>query len=212
LFDDLLMHWGVECGKFTLAQRADPTTVTSEQINIQPYIPSLIHHDRPERFRQFVRHSIDRSGDYFVFSDWADWCADGFPMSWPATRHCSGRVLVVLNFSETGSIVPSRVLFNRLVRICFLLGSARNDMSYYLFKMIIGRLAELGLTNDEVRNCLVWQFKYEFAYPGGFTDLLEDAMPVNWPLVAGQVVQLENQYRPFLFGGAGLGPEWTNRV
>jgi hypothetical protein len=212
LFDDLLLHWGVECGKFTLAQRADPTTITTGQVNIVPYIPSLSHHDRPERFRQFVRHSIDRSGDYFVFSDWADWCDERFPMPWPAHKHASGRVLVVLNFSETGSTIPSRVLFRRLVRICFLLGSARNDMSFYLFKMILGRLAELGLATDEVKNCLVWQFKHEFAYPGGFTDLLEDASSINWPLVAGQLVQLENQYRPFVSGGAGLGPEWTNRV
>ena len=212
LFDDALVHWGVECGQFTLAVKADPLTVTSRQVNIQPFIPSLTHHDRPERHRQMIRHSVDDSGDYFIFSDWMDWRAEGFPMPWPANKHASGSVLVVLKFTQTGSAVPSHYLFNRLIRVCFLIGALRTDMTYFLFKMIYGRLMELGLASEDAKNCLVWQFKHEFAFPGGFADLLEDERAVDWPWVAGEVVRLEAQYRSFLFGGAGLGPEWTNQV
>ncbi|KAF7512048.1 hypothetical protein GJ744_002761 [Endocarpon pusillum] len=212
LFDDLLMHWGVECGSCTLTQKADPMTITRRQISIQPYIPSLDHIDRPERFRQFVRHSLDTTGDYFIFSDWADWRNAGFRMPWPAEEHASGSILAIVNFTQTGSSVPSRMLFTRLLRLCFLVGGSRTDMAYSLFKMIIGRLAELGLATSDIKNCLVWQFKHEFAYPGGFADLLMDQQLVNWPLVAGQVVQLENQYRSFLVGGVHLGAEWSNKV
>ncbi|ERF74231.1 hypothetical protein EPUS_03421 [Endocarpon pusillum Z07020] len=196
LFDDLLMHWGVECGSFTLAQKADPMTITRRQISIQPYIPSLDHIDRPERFRQFVRHSIDTTGDYFIFSDWADWRNAGFRMPWPAEQHASGSILAIVNFTQTGSSVPSRMLFTRLLRICFLVGGARTDMAYFLFKMIIGRLTELGLATSDIKNCLVWQFKHEFAYPGGFADLLMDQQVVNWPLVAGQVECLSVKVNP----------------
>lgn len=212
LFADVLMHWGVDCGKFPLTQKADPLTIHSRQVSIQPFIPSLTRHDRPERHRQMVRHSLDRTGDYFIFSDWVDWRAQGFPGNWPAINHASGEVLVTINFTDNGSAVPARHFFVRLIRICFLVGAIRTDMAYFLFKMIRGRLNELGLASQDVENCLVWQFKHEFAYAGGFAELLSDEQPVNWPLVAGQIVQLEAQYRSFLFGGAGLGVEWTNRV
>ncbi len=213
LFDDVLMHWGVDCGQYTLAQRADPLTIHPRQVSIHPFIPSLTHHDRPERHRQLIRHSVDTTtADYFIFSDWVDWRSDGFPGDWPASKHASGTVLVALNFTPNGSSVSNRNFFTRLVRICFLVGGIRTDMTYYLFKMIRGRLNELGLASEDVKNCLVWQFKHEFAYGGGFAELLEDESAVNWPIVAGQIVQLEAQYRSFLFGGAGLGPEWTNQV
>jgi ssDNA-binding Zn-finger/Zn-ribbon topoisomerase 1 len=212
VFDDLLMHWGVDCGKHTLTQKADPLTIEARQINIPPFIPSLTHHDRPERHRQMVRHSLDQTADYFIFSDFVQWRADGFPGTWPATKHASGDLLVALNFAQNGSLVPAKHIFARLLRICFLVGAMRTDMTYFLFKMIQGRLYELGLATEDVKNCLIWQFKHEFGYGGGFAGLLFDQQLVSWPLVAGKIVQLEAQYRSFLSGRAGLGKEWTNEV
>jgi hypothetical protein len=206
------MHWGIDCGQHTLTQRADPLTIHPRQVRIHPFIPSLTHHDRPERHRQLIRHSVDTAADYFIFSDWVDWRGDGFPGDWPANKHASGSILIALDFTENGSSVPPRHFFTRLLRICFLVGGVRTDMTYYLFKMIRGRLNELGLATEDVKNCLVWQFKHEFAQGGGFAELLEDERVISWPVVAGEIVRLEAPYRSFLFGVAGLGAEWTNKV
>jgi hypothetical protein len=72
LSDDVLMHWGIDCGQHTLTQRAYPLTIHPRSVRIHPFIPSLTHHDRPERHRQLIRHSVDTAADYFIFSDWVD--------------------------------------------------------------------------------------------------------------------------------------------
>lgn len=85
-------------------------------------------------------------------------------------------------------------------------------MTYFLFRMILGRLEELGWATADSKQCLVWQFRFEFGYEGSFVDMLMDERPVAWPLVATEILQLERQYDRFLTGRAGLGPEWTNAV
>lgn len=212
LFDDVLTHWGLDCGRFTLTQKADPLTIAPHQVNTQPFIPSLTHIDRPERHRQLVRHSLDNTGDYFIFSDFVQWRADGCPGKWPATKHASGSLVATISFTETGSTVPARHVFNRLLHICLLIGGQRTDMTYFLFRMILGRLVELGLDTQDNKQSLVWQFRFEFGFEGTFAGMLTDDSVVAWPLVAGQILQLERQYGTFLSGRAGLGAEWTNAV
>ena len=85
-------------------------------------------------------------------------------------------------------------------------------MTYFLFRMILGRLVELGLDTQDNKESLVWQFRFEFGFEGTFAGMLTDDSVVAWPLVAGQIVQLERQYGSFLSGRAGLGAEWTNVV
>lgn len=213
LFEDLLIHWGAECGEYPLTQKADLLTIERRQINILPALPDLDNINRPERHRQLVRHSLDNTtADYFIFSDWLQWRAEGFPLPWPPTKICSGIVLVPLNFTTAGSSVPNKLFFTRLLRLCFLVPVTRADMTYALFKMIRGRLDELGLATADALNCLTWQFKHEFGFGPGFAELLLDRQQVNWPLVAGEIMALEGQYGGFLSGAAGLGVEWTNEV
>ena len=62
------------------------------------------------------------------------------------------------------------------------------------------------------KQCLVWQFRFEFGYEGTFVDMLMDDTPNAWPLVVQEILQLERQYDSVLTGRAGLGTGWTKAV
>jgi hypothetical protein len=217
LFDDFLMHWGNECGQCTLTQKADPLTIERRQIAIQPFLPSLTHHDRPERHRQMIHHSLDTNGDYFIFSDYTDQLERGFPMPVPALQTATGRLLVSVSFPNTSANTAdnyhSRFLFIRLLRIVFLVGTTRADLAYTLFQMIAGRLIETQQWNDNVRDNLVWEFVHEFGWSGSspWTELLQGPQ-VQWAGLPGRIGEVETQHAAFLRGRAWLGVEWTNNV
>jgi hypothetical protein len=79
-----------------------------------PLVPCLHPYDTPERHRQAVYFNVNiREGDYFVFSDYADWAQAGFPENNLEMR-CSHRVLYTIKFEDQGK----KDKFRRILAAC----------------------------------------------------------------------------------------------
>jgi hypothetical protein len=99
LFADSKAHWASTCGQMTFRHPCRESTIPRQQRDGPPLLPSRHNWDTPERHRQAVRHAVDRSGDYFIFSDWEDWRAAGQPENILDVR-CSNRVVCVVSFDD----------------------------------------------------------------------------------------------------------------
>lgn len=112
LFADIKAHWPY-CGQMTFRHPCRESSIPRQQREGPPLLPSRHNWDTPERHRQAVRHAVDRSGDYFIFSDWADWMAAGQPDDILDVR-CSNRVVWVVSFDDR----EDRDRFRRALGVC----------------------------------------------------------------------------------------------
>lgn len=114
LHEDVKMHW-VWCGQMAVARpcREDliPSRLAREAV---PMVPCLHGWDSPERHRQAVRFADGGlAGDYFVFADWADLGAAGYPSDRLLLR-CSFRVVETVRFDDP----EERDRFRRVLAVC----------------------------------------------------------------------------------------------
>ncbi|KAL1983048.1 hypothetical protein VTN96DRAFT_531 [Rasamsonia emersonii] len=159
LFADIKAHWPY-CGQMTFRHPCRESSIPRQQREGPPLLPSRHNWDTPERHRQAVRHAVDRSGDYFIFSDWADWMAAGQPDDILDVR-CSNRVVWVVSFDDR----EDRDRFRRVLGVCLFASIEVVPLVGYLFRMIRDNLRVRGVWNSELDAALRYQMKHELAVP-----------------------------------------------
>jgi hypothetical protein len=113
LLQDIKWHW-TYCGQMTFTQPCRENSVPRDVRDGPPLVPCLHPYDTPERHRQAVFFSVNiREGDYFVFSDYADWAQAGFPENSLEMR-CSHRVLYTIKFEDR----EKKDRFRRVLAAC----------------------------------------------------------------------------------------------
>ncbi|KAH8697665.1 hypothetical protein BGW36DRAFT_450318 [Talaromyces proteolyticus] len=153
LFADVKNHWSW-CGQyaFGIIARGELPVISSP-----PLLPNLYNWDNPERHRQAVHHAVDRSGDYFVFSDWEDYIGAGQPADVLNIR-CSTRVVHVVSFDNP--VLKDR--FHRILGVCLFMSPAQVEFLGYLFRMIRDKLREQGLWSAAMDRAVRYQMNMEF--------------------------------------------------
>jgi hypothetical protein len=86
-------------------------------------LPNRFDWDTPERHRQAVYHATNRSGDYFIFADWAEFLGAGQPVDDLAVR-CSSEVVAVVKIRDPAE----KDKFRRVLGMC-LFGKCADDFS-----------------------------------------------------------------------------------
>lgn len=112
LFEDVKWHW-VWCGRMTITHPRREL-IDQRVRERMPLMPCFHNWDSPERHRQAVY--FDRQalvGDYFVFADWADLKAAGFPADSLPLR-CSTRIVTTVGFDDS----EERDRFRRCLAVC----------------------------------------------------------------------------------------------
>jgi hypothetical protein len=113
LLQDIKWHW-IYCGQMTFTQPCRENSVPRDVRDGPPLVPCLHPYDTPERHRQAVYFNVNiREGDYFVFSDYADWAQAGFPEN-DLEMRCSHRVLYTIKFEDQGK----KDKFRRILAAC----------------------------------------------------------------------------------------------
>ena len=112
LYADIKFHWS-RCGEKTFRYPCQESTIPWSQIEGPPLLPNRFNWDTPERHRQAVYHAANRSGDYFIFADWAEFLAAGQPVDDLAVR-CSSDVVAVVRISDP----TEKDKFRRVLGVC----------------------------------------------------------------------------------------------
>lgn len=113
LLQDIKWHW-IYCGQMTFTQPCRENSVPRDVRDGPPLVPCLHPYDTPERHRQAVYFNVNiREGDYFLFSDYADWAQAGFPENNLEMR-CSHRVLYTIKFDDR----EKKDRFRRVLAAC----------------------------------------------------------------------------------------------
>ncbi|KAL1969503.1 hypothetical protein VTN77DRAFT_8941 [Rasamsonia byssochlamydoides] len=157
LFADVKAHWP-HCGQMTFRHPCREESIPRQQREGPPLLPSRHNWDTPERHRQAVRHAVDRSGDYFIFSDWADWMAAGQPDNILDVR-CSNRVVWVVSFDDR----EDKDRFRRVLGVCLFASIEVVQLVGFLFRMIRDNLHARGVWTGELDAALRYQMKHELA-------------------------------------------------
>ena len=191
LCSDTADHWGLDCMKYTCNHRCDASTIHPRQVQCPPLIPNICGWNTPERHRQAVYHahsskkngSAEIEGDYFIFSDGRDWIQAGSPnvQAW-GLRQGRGTVLATVTFNDNASPNSLKDRFNRLLNAALFTGLSNTPVLDYLFMMIRENLMGKNEWDEEVLNCLYYQFLREFGYnvPELITDNKRHACPQQW--------------------------------
>ncbi|CRG92233.1 Cell surface glycoprotein 1 [Talaromyces islandicus] len=153
LFDDVKLHWQW-CGQFSFLV---PARGNLPVVRSPPLMPSFYMWDNPERFRLALHHALDRTGDYFVFSDWRDYMDHGQPVDILDIR-CPTRVTHKVLFSDP--VMKDR--FRRVLGVCLLLSPVQLEFINYIFRMIRDNLREQGVWNDDLNEAVLYQMTLEF--------------------------------------------------
>jgi hypothetical protein len=111
LFADVKNHWQW-CGQFTFMV---PARGNFPVVQSPPLVPSFYMWDNPERFRLALHHAVDRTADFFVFSDWIDYKRHGQPADILNIR-CPTRVTHRVSFSDP--VMKDR--FRRILGVCLM--------------------------------------------------------------------------------------------
>ncbi|KAF4251198.1 hypothetical protein CNMCM8980_008350 [Aspergillus fumigatiaffinis] len=158
LLQDIKWHW-IYCGQMTFTQPCRENSVPRDVRDGPPLVPCLHPYDTPERHRQAVYFNVNiREGDYFVFSDYADWAQAGFPENNLEMR-CSHRVLYTIKFEDQGK----KDKFRRILAACLFMTIEVHELVDYMYRLIRDDLRSQELWSPEVENMLKYQIHSEFA-------------------------------------------------
>ncbi|GFF61323.1 hypothetical protein IFM60648_00224 [Aspergillus lentulus] len=158
LLQDINWHW-IYCGQMTFTQPCRENSVPRDVRDGPPLVPCLHPYDTPERHRQAVYFNINiREGDYFVFSDYADWAQAGFPENNLEMR-CSHRVLYTIKFE----VREKKDRFRRILAACLFMTIEVHELVDYMYRLIRDDLRSQGIWSPEVENMLKYQIHSEFA-------------------------------------------------
>ncbi|GIK03243.1 hypothetical protein Aspvir_007312 [Aspergillus viridinutans] len=158
LLQDIKWHW-IYCGQMTFTQPCRENSVPRDVRDGPPLVPCLHPYDTPERHRQAVYFNVNiREGDYFVFSDYADWAQAGFPENNPEMR-CSHRVLYTIKFEDR----EKKDTFRRVLAACLFMTIEVHELVDYMYRLIRDDLRSQEIWSPEVENTLKYQIHSEFA-------------------------------------------------
>ncbi|RHZ59997.1 uncharacterized protein CDV56_106306 [Aspergillus thermomutatus] len=158
LFQDIKWHW-MYCGQMTFTQPCRENSVPRDVRDGPPLVPCLHPYDTPERHRQAVYFNVNaREGDYFIFSDYADWEQAGFPENNLEIR-CSHRVLHRIKFEDR----EKKARFRRILAACLFMTIEVHGLVDYLFRLIRDNLRSQEKWSPEVENMVKYQIHSEFA-------------------------------------------------
>ncbi|KAL2003619.1 hypothetical protein VTN02DRAFT_3003 [Thermoascus thermophilus] len=163
LYADIKQHW-VCCGRMTFRHPCRESTISREQREGPPLLPSRHQWDTPERHRQAVHHATNRGGDYFIFDDWAEFTAAGQPANIAAVR-CTNRVLCVVKFDDP----EEKDRFRRVLGVCLFASIEVTNLVDYLFRLIRDNLRTRGKWSGELDVALRYQIQHELSvvlHPG----------------------------------------------
>ncbi|KAL4891900.1 hypothetical protein BDV59DRAFT_203164 [Aspergillus ambiguus] len=157
LLDDIKLHWTV-CGQFTFVHPCKDSSIPAAVRNGPPLVPCLHAYDTPERHRQAVYFNMYMdSGDYFIFSDWADFVRAGSPENNVAIR-CSNRLLHTIKFDNA----EEKDRFRRVLATCLFMTIEVTELVDYLYRLIRDKLRSAFAPAD-LEAAVLHQFFYEFA-------------------------------------------------
>ncbi|GFF27064.1 hypothetical protein IFM51744_00167 [Aspergillus udagawae] len=158
LLQDIKWHW-IYCGQMTFTQPCRENSVPRDVQDGPPLVPCLHPYDTPERHRQAVYFNINiREGDYFVFSDYADWAQAGFPENNFEMR-CSHRVLYTIKLEDR----EKKDRFRRILAACLFMTIEVHELVDYMYRLIRDDLRSQEIWSPEVENMLKYQIHSEFA-------------------------------------------------
>ncbi|KAH1814253.1 hypothetical protein KXV65_005592 [Aspergillus fumigatus] len=158
LLQDIKWHW-VYCGQMTFTEPCRENSVPRDVRDGPPLLPCLHPYDTPERHRQAVYFNVNiREGDYFVFSDYADWAQAGVPEINLEMR-CSHRVLYTIKFEDR----EKKDRFRRILAACLFMTIEVHGLVDYMYRLIRDDLRSQEIWSPEVENMLKYQIHSEFA-------------------------------------------------
>ncbi|KAF7164215.1 hypothetical protein CNMCM5623_008880 [Aspergillus felis] len=158
LLQDIKWHW-IHCGQRTFTQPCRENSVPRDVRDGPPLVPCLHPYDTPERHRQAVYFNVNiREGDYFVFSDYADWAQAGFSENNLEMR-CSHRVLYTIKFEDR----EKKDRFRRILAACLFMTIEVHELVDYMYRLIRDDLRSQEIWSPEVENMLKYQIHSEFA-------------------------------------------------
>ncbi|KAF7117753.1 hypothetical protein CNMCM5793_006933 [Aspergillus hiratsukae] len=158
LLQDIKWHW-IYCGQMILTQPCRENSVPRDVRDGPPLVPCLHPYDTPERHRQAVYFNINiREGDYFLFSDYADWAQAGFPEN-NLDMRCSHRALYTIKFEDR----EKKDRFRRVLAACLFMTIEVHELVDYLYRLIRDDLRSQEIWSPEVENMLKYQIHSEFA-------------------------------------------------
>ncbi|KAL4921713.1 hypothetical protein BDW62DRAFT_219060 [Aspergillus aurantiobrunneus] len=164
LFEDIKAHWPI-CGQLVFKHPCKESTIPKSVQDGPPLVPCLHPYDTPERHRQAVHLNMNtRAGDYFIFSDWEDHIAAGFPKQNVALR-CSSRIIHVVNFTDP----KEKDRFRRVLAACLFVTIEATQLTDYLFRLIRDNLRNTNAINANTNTLysleasLKYQMYREFA-------------------------------------------------
>ncbi|PYH45284.1 uncharacterized protein BP01DRAFT_398769 [Aspergillus saccharolyticus JOP 1030-1] len=135
LLEGIKAHWPV-CRQQVFVHPCRESTIPSDVRAGPPMIPCLHNYDMPERHRQAVYFAMNtRQGDYFIFSDWADYSRAGFPADNVLLR-CSKRLVYTVRFENA----EEKDRFRRVLAICLFATLEVHALVDYLFRLIRDQL------------------------------------------------------------------------
>ncbi|OXV09361.1 hypothetical protein Egran_02883 [Elaphomyces granulatus] len=163
LYADIKFHWS-RCGEKTFRHPCRESTIPWDQIEGPPLLPNRFNWDTPERHRQAVYHATNRSGDYFIFADWAEFLGAGQPVDDLAVR-CSSEVVAVVRIRDPAEKDKLR----RVLGLCLFAAPEVFNLVYFLFRLVRDGLRSQGEWTDGLDLALRYQMEREFAvllHPG----------------------------------------------
>ncbi|KAA8648724.1 uncharacterized protein ATNIH1004_004609 [Aspergillus tanneri] len=156
LFEDIKWHW-LYCGQVTFEHPCRESSIPRTVRSGPPLVPCLHPYDTPERHRQAVHFSANaRRGDYFIFSDWADFVEAGFPENNASVR-CSHKIVYVVRFDDP----DEKDRFRRVLAACLFMTIDVHELVDYLFRLIRDKLRSQAAPAD-METALKHQFQAEY--------------------------------------------------